>query len=96
MKLLIATIPSPPGRFSTTTGWPQRAESLSAIRRAPMSAPEPGPSVRINLTVRCGQVCAATGAIENASASSDAAATPSLVFMLVIVPSKVLLAQGLR
>ena len=44
----MATKPSPPGRFSTTTGWPHFAASFSAIRRAPMSAPEPGPSGRRN------------------------------------------------
>src|SRR4051812_13722293 len=48
----------PPGRFSITTGWPQRAPSRSAIRRAPMSVPEPGPSGRRNFTGRCGQLCA--------------------------------------
>ena len=33
---------SPPGLFSTTTGWPHLADSLSANTRAVMSTPEPG------------------------------------------------------
>src|SRR6266545_5511092 len=61
MNALMATIPSPPGRFSTTTGLFQRAASLSANSRAPMSVPLPGPSGKINLTVRWGQLCAGTG-----------------------------------
>src|SRR5262245_45633967 len=55
----MATMPSPPGRFSTTTGWPHFAESLSANKRAPMSTPLPGPSVMMNLTGRLGQASAA-------------------------------------
>ena len=46
-KALIATIASPPGRFSTTTGLPHFAASLSASRRVVMSTPLPGPSGRI-------------------------------------------------
>src|SRR6185295_4392566 len=56
VKDVTATTPSPPGRFSITTDWPQRADSLSASRRAVMSTPEPGPSGRMNLTGRCGQL----------------------------------------
>src|SRR5258707_11682740 len=52
-------MPSPPGRFSTTTGWPQRADSLSAISRAPISTPLPGPRVTMNRTGRIGHVSAA-------------------------------------
>src|SRR6187551_528172 len=55
----MATMPSPPGRFSTTTGCPHFAESLSANSRAPISTPLPGPSVMINLTGRLGQASAA-------------------------------------
>src|SRR5262245_22441143 len=46
---------SPPGRLSITTGLPQRADSFSWIRRAPMSAPAPGPNGMTNFTGRCGQ-----------------------------------------
>src|ERR1700676_5376342 len=62
MKAEMATKASPPGRFSITTGWPQRAASRSANSRAPMSDPEPGPSGRMNLTGCCGQfaVCDCT------------------------------------
>src|SRR5215472_8867375 len=58
---LMATRPSPPGRFSTTIGWPQRLLNRSAISRVPISTPLPGPSVTMNLTARCGQVCAVDG-----------------------------------
>jgi hypothetical protein len=46
---------SPPGRFSTTTGWPQSGDSFSANSRAPMSAAAPGPNGTRNLTDRVGQ-----------------------------------------
>ena len=51
----IATIASPPGLFSTTTGLPHFCDSLSAISRAPMSTPEPGPSGTMKRALRCGQ-----------------------------------------
>src|SRR5262245_9026604 len=54
----MATMPSPPGRFSITTAWPQSFCSLSAKSRAVRSTPEPGPRGRMNLTVRSGQACA--------------------------------------
>jgi hypothetical protein len=41
---LIAMMPSPPGRFSMTTGWPHFLAKRSAASRPPMSAPLPGPS----------------------------------------------------
>src|SRR5262245_35341882 len=50
-----ATKPSSPGRFSTVMGRPQRALNFAASRRAAISAPEPRPSGKMNLTVRCGQ-----------------------------------------
>src|SRR5687767_14769733 len=54
---------SPPGLFSTTTGLPHFAASLSAISRAVMSTPEPGPSGTMKRTERVGQdcVCASAG-----------------------------------
>ena len=61
VNALMATMPSPPGRFSTTTGWPHFADSLSAISRAPISTPLPGPSGRMSFTARVGQFCAADG-----------------------------------
>src|SRR6516165_10524868 len=54
-------MPSPPGRFSITIGWSHFLVSLSANKRAPISAPLPGPSVRMNLTDRVGHDCAARG-----------------------------------
>ena len=59
---VMATIASPPGLFSITTGLPHFAERRSAISRAPISTPEPGPSGRMNLTLRCGQFCACAAA----------------------------------
>ena len=61
-KALMATMPSPPGLFSMTTGWPHFLVSRSASSRPPMSVPLPGPSVRMNFTVRVGQLCADDGA----------------------------------
>src|SRR5215469_9483876 len=71
----MATRPSAPGLFSITTGFPQRAGSRSASRRAPMSTPEPGPSVTMNLTGRCGQAgaCAPDGETDQARATASAA-----------------------
>src|SRR5258708_24490246 len=70
----MATRPSPPGRFSTTTGWPQRLLNRSAISRVPISTPLPGPSVTMNLTVRCGQVCAVDGSAARTSTARKATA----------------------
>ena len=53
MTEVIATKASPPGLFSTTTGWPHFADRLSANTRAVISAPEPGPSGMTTLTARC-------------------------------------------
>src|SRR5687767_7003472 len=64
----MASTASAPGRFSTTTGWPHCLESRSASMRPVMSAPEPGPSDRTNLTGRCGQDCAAAIPEERARA----------------------------
>src|SRR5262249_47005231 len=55
-------MPSAPGRFSTITDWPQRLDKWSASSRAVTSAPLPGPSGTINLTVRCGQCWASDAA----------------------------------
>ena len=71
----MATKPSPPGRFSTTTGWPHFAASFSAISRAPMSAPEPGPSGRMIFTGRCGQDCGEADCAEAGGAGKNAAHT---------------------
>ena len=70
-----AGMPSPPWRFSTTTAWPQRSESLSATVRAAMSMPLPGPSGVIRRTVRCGQgwagACADDGALAAPRTSAE-------------------------
>ena len=57
----MATMLSPPGLFSITTGWPHFCCSLSANSRPPMSAPAPGPNGTMNFTVRVGQACACDG-----------------------------------
>jgi hypothetical protein len=41
-KAAAPTIPSPPVRFSTTSGWPRRRDNLSARRRAAVSGEVPG------------------------------------------------------
>src|SRR6516164_1493906 len=54
------TRPSPPGRFSTTTGLPQRADKRSANRRAVVSLALPAPYGRMKCTARAGNTgCAA-------------------------------------
>src|SRR5580700_6471802 len=71
----MAIRPSPPGRFSTITGWPQRWVRRSANTRAPISVPLPGPSVTMNLTVRVGQSAAADGV----AATSKTAMAPTMI-----------------
>src|SRR4030088_819289 len=74
----IATSPSAPGRFSITTGLPQRASSRSANSRAPISTPAPGPNGTMNFTGRCGQlwadVCAGARVAMKAGAARRAVA----------------------
>jgi hypothetical protein len=70
VNALMATMPSPPGRFSTTTGWPHFADSLSAMSRALISTPLPGPSGRMSFTARVGQLCAADGRADSANATT--------------------------
>src|SRR5579864_2765209 len=67
-------MPSPPGRFSTITGCPQRWLSRSAMRRAPISAPLPAPNVTMNLTGRVGHFVWAGAAA--AAMSKPASANP--------------------
>ena len=75
----MATMPSPPGRFSTTTGWFQTFGRRSASSRMPISVPLPGPSVRISLTGRCGQLCAYPGAAANTLTASNVPAATAQV-----------------
>ena len=69
----MATMLSPPGRFSITTGWPQIFCSRSANSRPPMSAPAPGPNGTMNFTVRVGQACACDGVANGRAAATQAA-----------------------
>ena len=62
--------PSPPWRFSTTTGCAQRCDSRSARSRPAISVPLPGGRGRMRRTVRCGHACA------NADAGPNASTTP--------------------
>src|SRR4051812_41079901 len=74
----MAMMLSPPGLFSTTTGWPHLACSFSASSRAPISAPAPGPNGTMNFTARVGQFCAWFWACTGTSAAtSSASAAPS-------------------
>ena len=50
--------PVAPGLFSTMTGFSQRRASLSANKRAEMSAPVPAGNGVMIRTLRCGQVSA--------------------------------------
>jgi hypothetical protein len=85
---LMATSASPPGRFSTTTGWPQRLVSRSASSRVPMSMPLPGPSVTRNLTGRCGQFCAADGIVAPTSVASASPTANNARWVQNMDPSK--------
>src|SRR5262249_46493920 len=81
---------SPPGRFSITTGLPQRVESFSWIRRAPMSAPAPGPNGMTNRTGRCGQFCASArgAAAKSAQPARTAATRPRIVIGRMAIPPR--------
>src|SRR5262245_6555070 len=68
----MAMMLSPPGRFSTTTGWPQRCDSFSANSRAPTSTAAPGPNGTMNLTDRVGQAGAWATAPDTARPASSA------------------------
>ena len=50
-----ASSPDAAGMFSTTTGWPSRNETPSAMSRAITSVPAPGPCGTISLIGRFGQ-----------------------------------------
>ena len=54
VNVVIDTMPSPPGRFSITTAWPQRLARRSPTSRATRSVPLAAPNGRTNFTVRCG------------------------------------------
>jgi hypothetical protein len=51
----------PPGRFSTTKGWPSDFCNSSASARVKTSPPPPGPSGMMMRTGRAGHSCAAAG-----------------------------------
>src|SRR5690348_12248452 len=69
----MARMPSPPGRFSTTTGCFHKADSLSAKSLAPMSTPLPAPSVTMNRTGRVGQSAAFADAPSRSEPTNNAA-----------------------
>src|ERR1700751_3675703 len=50
--------PAPPGRFSTTTGWPRKVAILSDRSRAMMSGGPPAGDDTTNLIGRSGKACA--------------------------------------
>src|SRR6185295_18814790 len=87
----MAIMLSPPGLFSMTTGLPQRACRRSWMRRAPMSAPAPGPNGRMNRTGPCGQACVcacACGAEEARIATSSMTGTQSLDIFEVLMAAR--------
>jgi enoyl-CoA hydratase/carnithine racemase len=53
--------PLPPGRFSTTTGWPAAPVTCRLTSRAVMSAEPPGPKGATIFSGRVGKPCAAAG-----------------------------------
>src|SRR5262245_5282625 len=61
MNSLTARMPSAPGMFSMTTGWPQRTGSCSAKSRAETSTEVPAGSGMMTLTVRSGHASADGG-----------------------------------
>src|SRR5262249_53552031 len=77
MTAVTATTASPPGRFSITTGWPQRLLNRSPRRRVPKSTPLPGPRVTMNLTGRLGQLCDFDGVSETNDKKSARPVAPS-------------------
>src|SRR5512134_2785801 len=64
----------PPGRFSTTTGWPHASVSLGPIRRAWMSAGPPGANGTIKRIGFAGYCCA-----KDTPADNDAIADSTTV-----------------
>ena len=88
--VVMASMPSPPGRFSTTTGWPHFCDSLSANMRAPMSTPLPAPSVTMKRTGRVGQASAAAAGLASSGLSASAAVSAPKIIVrseIVIVSS---------
>src|SRR5262245_6672023 len=75
----MASSPSAPGLFSTTTGLPQRPASFSAIMRAPASVALPAPNGSRNLTDRCGQAWLEDCAAATVGAAQSNAATPATI-----------------
>src|SRR3954471_20008250 len=59
-------VPPAPGRFSTSTGWPSAAASLSLTLRAMMSVALPGVNGTTMRTGFVGKVSAATFSAKNA------------------------------
>ena len=69
--MMAATVPVPPGRFSTITGWPRIAPIGSAMMRASVSAVPPGASGTMMRSGRAGcQACARAGPAASAAARS--------------------------
>src|SRR5262245_56366721 len=62
----------PPGRFSTTKGWPSAFCRLSATARVNTSPPPPGASGMMIRTGRDGQSCATAGAASASAATINA------------------------
>src|SRR5262249_4480550 len=85
----VATMVLAPGRFSTMTGLPQRAESWSARMRMMTSAGPPGGNGTIPLTGPVGKSdagCAGAGH-DATTATASAATRPTIRFMFITRPA---------
>jgi hypothetical protein len=67
------SMPPAPARFSITTGWPQRAASLSLIARTIRSSELPGPVGTTIFTGRLGQAAWACAAADHRPPAAAAA-----------------------
>src|SRR6267143_149543 len=75
-----ASSPAPPGRFSTTTGWPRRSESFCPRRRLTRSLPEPGGEPTRKRTGLTGYVCEIVSPVASAASAASIAAA-NLMFI---------------
>ena len=76
---LVAIAPEAPGRFSTSTGWPSRSESLGWMMRATVSLPPPGAKGTMSVTGRVGNACAKAAPVAAPNAAKSAALAMNLM-----------------
>src|SRR5688572_18794794 len=78
---------SAPGRFSTTTGWPQSSFIFCAITRDRMSVGPPAGNGTTMRMVRLGYVCACAGRIDPSAAAPIPAITLRRDTVMATLPS---------